>query len=805
MNKPDRHKTFKWGLKPRILAWIIPIFLVASVVAVIFNYIMARSNDEKRVADYVHQRRMDLIYLTSLPSLRMYLMNLKLGLMEEAAFVKEDVQLYNMNYLKNQDPSYPHVLSLVSPEGKELLKIENGEIRQARQDFSTSPHFVMLLSSRYGKKLSLPEIKNNHPVNSRIVDVYPIFSELNNRIVGGVVYEYEIPYQRLMQHSQGVFLFNIFLMSLTTIAALSMIYFALASIIKPLNQLTRATQKMMTGDLSKKVVVEGSGETRTLAVTFEELRQQLGNHIRELRENSRKLEAIIDFLPVATFIIDNDKRVIFWNKAIEEMTGLPREEVIGKGDLKYAVPFYGVKRPILIDLVFETDEEVKGKYQNLKQADSGKIEATTWCPTLRGQNRFLFGTASALYDDEGKMFGAIESISDMTEHYEMEQEKKQLQAQLMHAQKLKAVGTLAGGVAHDFNNLIHAIQGYTEILLLNRTPESADYAKLTAIKKAVRRASELTSQLLIFSRKGTSKLQPMDLNQGVRDAYELLQRIIPKMIHIELNLSDDLGIVNADSLQLEQVIMNLAINARDAMPEGGRIIIETSNTNLDERFCGQNPGSKPGAYAKLRFSDTGQGMDEETLAHIFEPFFTTKETGKGTGLGLAMVYGIVKNHEGYIICSSEPGKGTRFEVYFHVSTHKQETIVIEESGSLEGGNETILLVDDDETVRALGEDVLTTFGYKVLLADTGEKGLEVFKEKEEWIDLIILDMIMPGMGGKKCLEELLKINPAVKVIVASGYSHEKLGQGIRESDNVTFLAKPYETKKMLDQVREALG
>ncbi len=804
MNRPERYRTIEWGLKPRILVWIIPIFLVASVLAVIFNYLMAKGNDEKRVEDYVLKRRMDLIYLASLPSLHMYLMNLKLGLEEEAAFVKEDVQLFYLNYLKNQEPSFPHIFSLVSLNGEELLRIENGDIKPTHQGFSTSSYLAKIIASKHGENPSLPALRDQQLENSPIVDVFPIFSEINNKVVGGIVYEYQIPVQQLMKHSRGVFVFNILLSSISTFTALAMINFALGLIIRPLNQLTEAAQKMLTGDLSKKIKVQGHGETRALAAAFEDLRQRLENRIRELRDNSRKLEAIIDFLPLPTFIIDQDRKVIFWNIAMEEMTGLPREEVIGKGDLKYAEPFYGEKRPVLIDLVFETHEEVKEKYQNVKQSNTGKIEASAWCPTLRGQNRMLHGTAAGLYDDAGNMFGAIESISDMTEHYEMEQEKKQLQSQLMHAQKLKAIGTLAGGIAHDFNNLIHAIQGYTEILLLERRPD-ADYKKLKAIEKAVKRAGELTSQLLIFSRKAKSKLRPMDLNQELRETNNLLQRIIPKMTNIELHLEEDLKIVYADSLQLEQVIMNLAINARDAMPEGGRLIIETANTSLGESFCKQNPGSKPGKYVILRVADTGKGMDEETLVHIYEPFFTTKEVGKGTGLGLAMVYGIVKNHSGYITCSSELGKGTVFTIYLPVSTQVEETAEPEVSGSLEGGSETILLVDDDESIRTLGEDLLTTFGYTVLLAVDGEKGLELYQQKRQQIDLIVLDMIMPGMGGKKCLEELRKINPNVKVIVASGYSHDEFGKETMDSDNINFLTKPYQTKKVLDLVREALS
>ncbi len=804
MIEPNRERLKQWGLKPLILAWIIPIFLVASVLAVIFNYLMARGNDEKRIADYIQQRRMDLIYLTGLPSLQMYLMNLKLGLEEEAAFVKEDVKLYNVNYLKNQQPTFPHILSLVSLDGKELLRIENGEIQPPRQDFSASPYLTRFMTSRHDVNPSLPVFNYKLQKDSSIMDVFPVYSDINKRVVGGIVYEYQIPVQTLMQHSQRVFIFNVLLSCLTSFAALLTIYFALGVIIKPLNQLIGASRNMLSGDLSTVIKVQGYGETKTLAAAFEDLRWRLENRIRELRENSRKLESIIDFLPVATFIIDQNKKVLFWNKAIEEMTGLPREKVVGTGDFIYALPFYGEKRPVLIDLVFEPNEEISKKYQNLKLSSTGRIEASNWCRTLEGERRLLFGTASALYDDAGKSFGAIEAISDMTELHEMEQEKKQLQAQLLHAQKMEAIGTLAGGVAHDFNNLIHAIQGFTEILLLTRAPDDGDYKNLKAIEKSAKRASELTSQLLIFSRKGKSQLRPMDLNREVREIHNLLQRIIPKMIDIELVLEEDLHNVSADSSQLEQILINLAINARDAMPEGGNLIIETANVYLGERFCEQNPELKPGDHVCLRLSDTGLGMEQETMDHIFDPFFTTKEIGKGTGLGLAMVYGIIKSHDGIITCSSRLGKGTTFTFYLPVSAQAPEKPEPETSCDFEGGSETILLVDDDDSIRTLGETILSTFGYSVLLADNGEKGLELYQRKQRQIDLIILDMIMPGMGGKKCLEELLKINPNVQVIIASGYSDDEINRDIMDSVNVSYIAKPYQATKMLDVIRDLL-
>lgn len=804
MSNSSQVESKGWGVKPRILAWIIPIFLVTSSIVVIFNYMMAREFDRERIKDYVQQRRMDLIYLTSLPSLRMYLMNLKLGLAEEAAFIRDGVQLYHSNYLKNRQEPFDHILSLVSLEGEELLRVENGEIKAAQRDFLSSDHFTRFRQATLRVPPSLPEVKVNSHKNLAVTDVFPVFSEINDRIIGGMVFEYQVPVQEFMLLSRKVFLFNMLLGILSVSTALIIIYLALGFIISPLRQLTDATQKMLSGDLSKEIEVQGYGEVKTLSIAFEDLRSKLESRIGELGDNAKRLEAIIDSLPVATFIVDSNKKVIYWNKAIEELTGLPREAILGKGDLQYAEPFYGKRRPILIDLVLGGQGNDESGYLNLKKSRRDKIEASTWCPALKSGKRLLYGSASVLSDEKGTVFGAIESISDMTENYEMEQEKKELQAQLLHAQKLKAIGTLAGGVAHDFNNIIHAIQGYTDILLRQRSSGHPDYTKLLAISKSAKRASELTNQLLLFSRKAKSELRPMDLNLEIREVNGLLERIIPKMIEIELLLSDGLHPVEGDSLQIEQALVNLAINARDAMAGEGKITIETENVELDEKFCELHPGARVGSNVVVHFGDTGEGVEEEILSQMFEPFFTTKDVGEGTGLGLATVYGIMENHQGCIICTSEVGKGATFSLYFPASSRPPKVVLSEEHSDIDGGEETILLVDDDAVVRALGEDLLTAYGYMVIEAVDGEQGLELYKQKRDEIDLIILDMIMPGMGGERCLDKLLELNPEVKVIIASGYTHEEIPDGIMALENVNFIAKPYDVKQLFDLVSKVL-
>jgi two-component system cell cycle sensor histidine kinase/response regulator CckA len=395
--------------------------------------------------------------------------------------------------------------------------------------------------------------------------------------------------------------------------------------------------------------------------------------------------------------------------------------------------------------------------------------------------------------------------TDLTNLRRAAKENKELEAQLQSSQRMESIGTLAGGIAHDFNNILQAIFGYTQIMLMRKDPEDQEYGKLQAIESSAQKASELTKRLLLFSRKAESLLKPMDLNQAVVQVSEMLKRTIPKMISIELQLAEKLNVINADAGQTEQIMMNLGINARDAMPDGGKMVFKTENVTLDEDFCKKNLGSNPGEYIRLSVSDTGDGMDKEVQEHIFEPFYTTKETGKGTGLGLSMVYGIVKNHRGYITCDSEPGQGTEFRLYFPVIDQdivKPDTS--EKNIQIQQGSETILLVDDEQTHRELGREVLSRFGYTVVTVPDGEGALDFFRKDKKWADLVILDLIMPGMGGMRCLKELLKENPLTKVLVASGYSIRGSSNDVIEAGAKAYISKPYNVKQMFKVVREVL-
>jgi CheY-like chemotaxis protein/two-component sensor histidine kinase len=310
--------------------------------------------------------------------------------------------------------------------------------------------------------------------------------------------------------------------------------------------------------------------------------------------------------------------------------------------------------------------------------------------------------------------------------------------------------------------------------------------------------------LLTFSRRLESKLRPVNLNHELDNVVKMLKRTMPKSIEMVFNPEEDIDTVKADPAQIQQVIMNLAVNARDAMPRGGTLTIETENTSLDADYCKTHLEAQEGNYVMVTVSDTGVGMDRNTAKHIFDPFFTTKDPGQGTGLGLAIVYGVIKNHGGNILCYSEPGMGTTFRIYLPVAAGESAVSEEEDPSQLPGGSETILLVDDEEAILSNGEALLSNYGYNAIIANNGKQALEIYRERWEEISLVLLDLIMPRMDGKTLMEEILKINPKARVIIASGYAANGIMEEALEAGAMASLRKPFESAKMLKLVRAAL-
>lgn len=384
-------------------------------------------------------------------------------------------------------------------------------------------------------------------------------------------------------------------------------------------------------------------------------------------------------------------------------------------------------------------------------------------------------------------------------------ERKQFEGQLQQSRRMEAVGRLAGGIAHDFNNLLTIIKGYTELAVQRKDIPAPVRGDIEHIEDASERAAGLVRQLLAFSRKQVLQPKNLDLNGIVLGLEKLLRRLIGEDIEMKTMVSAGLGTIKADPAQVEQVLMNLVVNARDAMPNGGKIIVETSNVDLDKTYASEHVTVKPGSYVMLAVSDTGTGMSAETAAHIFEPFFTTKGGSKGTGLGLATVYGIVKQSGGYIWVYSEPGKGASFKVYFPRVDERAETDTrSNKEPSAKRGSETVLLVEDDDAVRELAEVILSSQGYKVISANGPKRAEEIAAAQGKEIDLVLTDVIMPSLSGRELVRKLMALNPKLRVLYMSGYTDNVIAQGGVLEEGLAFLQKPFTPRALAQKVREVL-
>lgn len=409
---------------------------------------------------------------------------------------------------------------------------------------------------------------------------------------------------------------------------------------------------------------------------------------------------------------------------------------------------------------------------------------------------------SFIRNDEGQPVGVLGVTRDISKRKRAEEQRDQLEAILVESRKMESIGTLAGGIAHDFNNILMGIQGLTSLMLLNIDSYHPHFEHLQGIEDCVKSAAELTRQILGFARSGKYEVKTTDLNRLVDRSSEMFGRT-RKEIVIHRRLQEGVWPADVDRVQIEQVLMNLYINAWQAMPAGGNLYLTSANVVLDEKFVTPY-GINPGKYVKIVVRDTGTGMDEKTRQRIFEPFFTTKEMGRGTGLGLASSYGIIRNHSGIIAVSSETFRGSTFTIYLPASRNEVVKVVDVEQDVIEG-NETILLVDDEEIVLGVGKEMLQVVGYTVLIARGGKEAIEAYGENKDRIAMVILDMIMPDLGGGETFEGLKSINPGVKVLLSSGYSLEGEATRILNRGCRGFLQKPFSLNDLSQKVREILG
>ncbi len=643
-----------------------------------------------------------------------------------------------------------------------------------------------------------------------------------------------------------------------------------------------------------------------------------------LQNQKRFAENLIENSAVATFVLDPAHKVVLWNKACEELTGVPAAQMIGTDDQWR--PFYDRERPVLADIIIDNDHEklssLYGKHARSSLVSDG-LHAEGWYLNLNGKNRYLIFDAAPIYGSEGELLVVIETLQDIPERQRIEDElaqsesklrtlieaeqdcvnliaedgtllemnpaglsmidadsfeqvagmsiyafmnplsvktmqaltqrvfrgemgslefeltglkgthrwveiravplrnpegqviallgvtrditeHKKLENQLRHAQKMEAVGTLTGGIAHDFNNILTGIIGYGDLLRMTRREDVQWQGYLDHLLASAQRAVNLTRNLLTFSTKQVTTSKPVDLNIIIQGIEKLLQRVIGEDIEVKTSLSEKEVYSLADIGQLEQVLMNLSVNARDAMPGGGVLSLSTRIVEIDAPFIASRGYGKTGVYCLLAVQDTGTGMDDHTRERIFEPFYTTKEVGRGTGLGLSIVYGIIKQHGGYIECVSRPGKGTSFNIYLPLIQKRSAEMHQFKQLVAKGGMETVLLTEDDETVRRLTSSMLEELGYKVIAAGDGEEAVALFRQHSHAIDLLILDVIMPKKNGKQAYDEIRAIRPEIKTLFTSGYTADVVSSRGLLEQGMHFIAKPASIRDLAQKMREIL-
>ncbi|MBN2318420.1 MAG: PAS domain S-box protein [Acidobacteria bacterium] len=501
-----------------------------------------------------------------------------------------------------------------------------------------------------------------------------------------------------------------------------------------------------------------------------------------LKESTDYLDQIINCISDPVFVKDYQHKLVLVNEAMSKFIGIPREKMLGKTGFELVSEKY-------VESLLEQEAVV------LRTGNENVTQDTL--PDADGNNHILMTKKTLLTKKSGEK-QIVGVVRDITEY-------KRLEAQFLHAQKMEAIGALAGGVAHDFNNLLTVITGYVDLLKQDHGHVDSSKKDLEQIERAVQHATSLTSQLLAFSRKQILNPRVLDLNAIISDMNPMIRRLISENIEYETTLTPEPGAIKADPMQIQQIVMNLVVNARDAMPGGGRLTIATTNVEIDKAFVEKNSDAETGRYVLLTISDNGIGMDPQTRSRIFEPFFTTKETGKGTGLGLSTVYGIVQQSGGYIQIDSEYKKGTSCRIYLPVAEAAAVDPESKKNAFLPGdGKETILVVEDEPSVRILTGRILRRCGYHVLEAENGEKALDLVRNCSEDIHLILTDAIMPGMNGKELVTQIHSVRPGIRVLYVSGYMDDTIvKQGILNS-SIAFLQKPFTANDLIRKVQDAI-
>ena len=511
-----------------------------------------------------------------------------------------------------------------------------------------------------------------------------------------------------------------------------------------------------------------------------------------LRESELKYRTIVESVEEGCFEIDLEGNLTFFNDPLCKMLGYTPEELLGKNTREFTSRATILKMDQIYDQIRKTGEPIRGTGYDAV----GK----------NGESLDLELAASLIRNPKGNPVGIRGVLRDVSERKDAEAQKRKFEIQVQQAQKMESIGTLAGGIAHDFNNILMGIQGNASLMLLKTDSRHAFYEKLKNIEAYVENGTELTRQLLGFARRGKYHTIATDINSIIDKSASMFGRT-KKEIRIHKDLMPDIDTVEVDRGQIEQALLNLYVNAWQAMPEGGDLYLKTENVVLDADFENIQPYKvETGKYIKITVADTGSGFDDETKKRIFEPFFTTKEMGRGTGLGLASVYGIIKSHGGYINVHSQKDQGTTFAVYLpasakEVQQEKAEPVI----KTVAKGTGTILLIDDEEMIIKVGRELLQELGYNVIAARSGEEAIRLYLKNADKIDLVVMDMIMPGMGGGETFDNLKAINPDIKVLLSSGYSINGQASKILERGCDGFIQKPFNLNQLSEKIQRIIA
>jgi PAS domain S-box-containing protein len=617
-----------------------------------------------------------------------------------------------------------------------------------------------------------------------------------------------LPKDRVLYEANRQATWNLTLLASSTAIALVLTWlFGNAYLARPLNLLVNAAERFGAGELNTRSGMSyTSDEVGQLAKSFdemasllekrnaerkaaedalgkanEELEKRVQERTAELTASERRLRLHLTLSPLAVTEWTPELRILTWNPAAERIFGYTPAEVIGQPGVELLVR--SAERP-----------EVENEWRQVLNS-KGSTQFTSRNQTRDNRTIFCKWYSTALIGDSGEVIGVASLVEDVTENH-------QLQEQLLHSQKMDAIGRLAGGVAHDFNNLLMVIRSYSE-LLREELASERQRGRVQQILKACERASDMTRQLLAFSRRQTITPRVLDLNRVVRDMWTTLPRLIGEQIVLEQQLANNVKLCKADPTHVEQVVLNLVVNARDAMPQGGCLRVATANVHLEGALDGIPARIVPGWYSMLAITDNGTGMDATTKARIFEPFFTTKEVGKGTGLGLSTVYGIVKQNDGYIHVESELGRGTTFRIYLPSVEEVAADSNLAPQGHLAvaRGSATILLVDDEAALREAGAEFLRSYGYQVIVAGNGEEALRLAQSADA-IDVLVTDVVMPGLSGQELAQQLMAWRPDTRVLYMSGYSGTAGLSTASPSEN--YVQKPFSFAQLAGKIQELL-